>query len=392
VIAVLFTLMFWQRFSDPLRFPELSSGEAAAFAVANSILFFGSILAHELAHAAVFRLRGIRVRGISLFLFGGATYAETEAKKPGDEFWTSVVGPLTSLALGALFLLGHLAGRSTLPRAIWEGLFGYMAIINFLLGVFNLLPGFPLDGGRVFRSLVWKRTGDLARASAIAARVGQVVASLLIVAGLTESFRTDDVFNGLWLMLIGWILFRAAAAVAQQEERQRVLTSVTAGDVMSSPPPTIPALLPVGVAREHFLEGHDGEAFPVVDDTGVIGFVSLRTVVGAPPERAVEDVMVGTQNVVAVRPDERMDAVAARLGEQHLNTALVVDGPRLLGVIEPEDLARYLTLRSARMARFRRRHPPEHQPRPDQTWPGIPDRPDRTDGSRTTDTGPPGSG
>ena len=362
VIAVLFTASFWSEFADPVRFPALTSGAALRLAIVTAALFFGSVLAHEMAHALMSKARGIPVRGITLFLFGGATQADLESRGPLDEFLVTVVGPLTSLGIGALLVLWAGTGGSLLGGGIaslsgqpWHAVFGLIGRINLVLGVFNLLPGFPLDGGRLLRSALWRGTGSLDRATAVAARVGEVIALLLMGWGIVLAVQTRD-FSGLWLVLIGWFLLRAARSTRVTGERRRILTSTKVRDVMGKPPPTIPATLPLGTAVDVFLEGHDGEAFPVVTDQGVVGFISLRTARGVPPDRPVRDAMVDTDAVLQAGPDEPMDAITHRLGQKNQTTVLVVDGGRLVGVIEPEDLERFFRFGSS--SRGRRTVPP----------------------------------
>lgn len=359
VIAVLVTITYWTAFSDSGRFPELTSGAAAGLAVATALLFFSSVLAHELAHAFVSKARRIPVKGITLFLFGGATHAEVDAKGPADEFLITAAGPATSLLLGALFLLGHSAGRSSLPRPVWLGVFGFMAEINFLLGLFNLLPGFPLDGGRLLRSGLWRATGSLERATLVAARVGQAIALAIIGLGFYLGLRDNNLLAGLWPAFIGWFLFRAAGATLGQTMQRQVLGAATAGDVMSSPPPAIPADMALGPAIDRYLRGHEGEAFPVMRDGQLVGFVSLRTAREVSPELPVAEAAVRTDTVAVASPEDRMDRVADRLGEQRARTVLVLEEGQLVGVIEPEDVSRFFQARAGppgprRRARRRR--------------------------------------
>jgi Zn-dependent protease len=368
--ALFFTFSFWTLFRS--EFPALGGGTVFAFAVATSVLFFASVLAHELAHAGASRLRGIKVYGITLFLFGGATQAEVDAKGPADEFLIAVVGPLTSLVLGGLFLGAYRVGGHSLSEPLRAGMLWRLGEINLSLGIFNLLPGFPLDGGRLLRSILWRSTGSLPKATAIAARVGQALALAMIAFGVYAVIALDAAGFGIWMAFIGSFLYRAATSVQQQEAQHRLMRTATAADVMSRPPPTIPAGLPMGAAIDRFLQGHDGEAFPVVDSTGVIGFVSLRTARGHPPGAPIQEAMVSTDTVVRVSPADGMNSVAERLRLDRRRTALVMDGPRLVGVIEPEDLERFLRRRTASI--------------------GTLVRPRRTGGSRTSDTDRRGSG
>jgi len=374
VIAVRFTVSFWTQFSDRATFPGLSSGEAFGLAVLAAAMFFGSVLAHELAHAGMSKARRIPVHGITLFLFGGATQAEIESRGPADEFLVTVVGPLTSLGIGFALLAGYLAGGGSLGEGglvgfvrhgtvisgpVREALFALLARVNLLLGAFNLLPGFPLDGGRLLRSALWKGTGSLDRATSIAARVGEAIALLIMFSGLALGIQSGDLLAALWPVLIGWFLLRAARSTRVLGQRRRILTSTRARDVMGNPPPTIPATLPLGTAVEVFLRGHDGEAFPVVNDEGVIGFISLRTAQGVPLDRPVQDAMVGTDAVLQAAPEERMDTITTRLGENNRSTVLVMDRGQLVGVIEPEDLERFFRFGPAT------RRSPSTPPRPD---------------------------
>src|ERR671918_958490 len=181
VIALLITYSMYLRLS--VLYPELSGGGAVALGILAAVLFFGSVLVHELAHALVAQARGIRVQDITLFLFGGATRAKVESRGPGDEFVIAAVGPLTSGVLAALFGVVAGLGRNLLSGPM-AGTFGYLAWTNLLLAAFNLVPGFPLDGGRLLRSAIWKATGGLPRATRIASLAGQVVGWLLVAAGV----------------------------------------------------------------------------------------------------------------------------------------------------------------------------------------------------------------
>ena len=188
VIALLITYSMYLRAS--VLYPELSGSGAVALGILATVLFFGSVLVHELAHALVSQARGIRVQDITLFLFGGATRARVDSRGPGDEFLIALVGPLTSGLLAGLFAIVAGLGRDVLSRPL-AGTFGYLAWTNLLLAVFNLAPGFPLDGGRLLRSAIWKATGSLARATRVASVAGQVVGWLLVAAGVAWLLAGD---------------------------------------------------------------------------------------------------------------------------------------------------------------------------------------------------------
>ncbi|HJP66249.1 MAG TPA: site-2 protease family protein [Actinomycetota bacterium] len=337
VIVLLITFSLWGQLSA--RFPPPSTPLALGVAVATAVLFFLSILAHELAHAGVARLRRIPVAGITLFLFGGATEAKMEGRGPGDEFVVTVVGPLMSLAVGVGFLLIQ-AAASLAPGSVVDDMLGALGRGNLALGVFNLVPGFPLDGGRVLRSVVWWRTGSYRRATRVAGRAGQVVGGALAAIGLVQLIVRSD-FNYAWFALIGWFLFQAATQAVIDSDRRLVLERTTAGDVMAPAPPTVDADAPIGATVEGLLRGHEHEAFPVTDDGRVVGFVSLSTVDGIPPDRPVREAMTDPSAAVEAAPTDTLEAVTQRLGGGS-QVVLVMDGGRLVGVIEPDDLDRFL--------------------------------------------------
>jgi Zn-dependent protease/CBS domain-containing protein len=369
VLVVLATVNMWLLYSDQSRFPDVTSGLAVALALLTVALFFCSLLGHELAHAVMCKVRRIPVSGITLFLFGGATHAKIESRGPGDEFLITVVGPLTTAAFGGLFLLLFRAGEGFLTRPI-RSVFGYLAVVNLSMAVLNVIPGFPLDGGRLLRSAIWKATGSLARATWVAARVGQGVGLLFIVIGVGVAARYQEGI-GIWSALIGWFLFQAATATLAQGRRTNLLASVTAAQIMSPPPPTIDADTSVADAMDRHLMGHEGEAFPVIDDSGrVVGFVSFRTARGVPRDRRVRDAMIGTDGAVQAPPGERMDSVTERLGERMGRTVLVLDQGRLVGVIEPTDLNRFL-----RSGGGQPPHPPQGVPGGAEPPPRRPDLP-----------------
>jgi Zn-dependent protease/CBS domain-containing protein len=346
ILAALLTFNMWVAFSEP-RF-AISQSAAIGFSLLTAALFLSSILAHELAHAAMFRARGIPVARITLYMLGGATEATGEAKSPWDEFVAAAAGPATTAALWGLFRALHSAfGAGAHPSAVSE-MFRYLALVNFLMAVFNLLPGFPLDGGRILLAGLWRITGDRARAIRTTARVGQGVALAIIGAAVALGLHTGDLLYGLWPAFIGWFLLRAATATLAEETQRRQMEATTVGQVMTSPPPAIDGDVPISVAMERYLMGHDGEAFPVMDSGHVAGFVSLGSARAIPLNRPVRDAIAGAGGTIEASPGEPMSLVGQRLRERRGHTVLVVDGGRLVGVIEPDDLDRFLRSRPLR--------------------------------------------
>jgi Zn-dependent protease/CBS domain-containing protein len=342
VIALLITYSMYLRLSVLYR--ELSGGGAVGLAILSAVLFFGSVLVHELAHALVAQARGIRVQDITLFLFGGATRAKVDSRGPGDEFLIAVVGPLTSGLLAGLFGIVAGLGREILSRPL-AGTLGYLAWTNLLLAAFNLVPGFPLDGGRLLRSAIWKTTGSLARATRIASLAGQGVGWLLVAAGVA-SLLAGDLAGGIWFAFIGWFLVQAARSSYQDLQLQQLLRGVEAEDVMAADLVRIPPELSLQEAVDDYFMRYDHGAFPVEEGGRTIGLLTLRGVRRVPreqwPTRRVRGAMVPLGDQVVVAPEARMDGVLGKLQDGEAGRVLVVQDGEVVGIITPSDLTRWL--------------------------------------------------
>jgi Zn-dependent protease/CBS domain-containing protein len=347
VIALLITYSMYLRTSA--LYPELSGGGAVALGIVATVLFFGSVLVHELAHAVVSQARGIRVQDITLFLFGGATRAKVDTRGPADEFLIAVVGPLTSGLLAGLFGIAAGLGNDVLSRPL-TGTLGYLAWTNLLLAVFNLVPGFPLDGGRLLRSAIWRATGNLARATQIAATAGQGVGWLLVAAGVAW-LLAGDLAGGIWFAFIGWFLVQAARASYQDLQLQQLLRGVEAEDVMARHLVRIPPQLSLQAAVDDYFMRYDHSAFPVEEHGRTIGLLTLRAVRRVPreqwPTRRVRDHMVPLSDQVVVAPDARMDGVVDKLQDGQAGRVLVAQAGEVVGIITPTDLTRWLRRRQA---------------------------------------------
>jgi Zn-dependent protease len=228
LVAALISYVFFLQYSQV--FTHLRAPGIVALALASAFLFFSSVLVHELAHAVVARRRRIEVEGITLFLFGGATHARVESKGPIDELIVAAVGPLTSLGLAGLFWGARLLLPDAIPIEIILAL-GFLGWLNLVLAVFNLLPGFPLDGGRILRALIWRATGNLALATRVAGVGGQAVGYLMMAGGGVMAL-TGRPGGGIWLAAIGWFLSRGARAAHEEQRSRTLLERVEAGDVM----------------------------------------------------------------------------------------------------------------------------------------------------------------
>jgi len=342
VIALLITYSLYLRFS--ILYKGLSTGAAVGIAILAAVLFFGSVLVHELAHALVSRARGIPVQDITLFLFGGATRARVESRGPGDEFLIAAVGPLTSGLLAALFWAVEVFARGALPGSL-TGMFGYLAWVNLLLAGFNLVPGFPLDGGRLLRSAVWRATGSFRRATRIASLGGQAVGWLLVAGGVAF-LLAGNLAGGIWFAFIGWFLVQAARASYTELQVRQMLQGVQAHDVMASDLLRIPPDLTLQEAVDRYFMRYDHGAFPVDEQGRTIGLLTLRKVRRVPSDQwltsRVRDHMVPVGDQVIVRPDAPMDQVMAKLEDGEAGRVLVAEDGEVVGIITPSDLTRWL--------------------------------------------------
>jgi Zn-dependent protease/CBS domain-containing protein len=342
VIALLVTYSMYLRAS--LLYESLSTVGAVGLAILAALLFFGSVLIHELAHALVSQARGIRVQDITLFLFGGATRARVESRGPGDEFVIAAVGPLTSGILAGLFGVVNVLGRDTLPEPL-VGTLGYLAWTNLLLAGFNLVPGFPLDGGRLLRASIWKATGSLSRATRIASLAGQAVGWLLVAAGVA-SLLAGNLAGGIWFAFIGWFLVQAARSSYEELQLRDMLRGVEAEDVMAGDLLRIPPDLSLQDAVDDYFMRYDHGAFPVEEQGRTIGLLTLRGVRRVPreqwPTRRVRELMVPLSDQVVVAPDARMDQVMGKLQDSEAGRVLVVQDGEVVGIITPSDLTRWL--------------------------------------------------
>jgi Zn-dependent protease len=333
-------LAVWNLSSQFSTYPGVSEGAAFGFGALAALLFFGSVFLHELAHAVAARLAGIRVNGITLVFFGGFTSARSEERGPGPAFRIAAVGPGTSLVLGAAFwALERAVARSAepLPAAL-----GAVAWVNLFMAVFNVLPGLPLDGGRMLQAIWWRVTGDDARATRAAARSGMVVGAALI-GGALFAISRNELYGAVWLGLIGVFIFQGARGSERRAGFAKRLAGATVADAMEPPPPAVPAEITLSEALDRYLRGHETEAFPVVHGDRVIGMISFssaREVGAVDPLRLVRDATIPLDRVLVADPAESLERLIARLGTER--AALVLSDGRLVGAITGSALERYV--------------------------------------------------
>ncbi|AKH82528.1 peptidase M50 [Streptomyces sp. CNQ-509] len=307
-----------------------------------ALVFFVSLLAHELAHAVVARRNGVDADDIVLWLLGGVARLKSEASSPGAELRIAGIGPLVSLVLGGLFVLGTwLLHHASAPELVVQ-VMGWLAGINLLLAVFNSLPAAPLDGGRLLRALLWWRTGDRLRAIAGATAAGRALGWLLIVLGFVWFLRGGG-FSGLWLALIGWFLIGAATAESRQAQLRGVLSGVPVRNAMTPDPVVVPASLDVAHLLDNPLYRHS--AFPVLGGNGEpVGLVTLRGARHVRPDHGgtvtVGEVMVPLAELVVVGPDDSLADLLPRMSPGPEHRVLVTEEGRLAGILSLSDISR----------------------------------------------------
>jgi len=364
---LIFILIAW---SLSALFGEIHANWSIALrwtiALVAALLFFASVLAHELAHSMMAQAQGVPVRSITLFLFGGVSNIQQEPPSPRAELLITIVGPITSIVIG---LLVTFAGRALAPMSANLNLDDpttlasqlsplatmllWLGPINIFLGLFNLIPGFPLDGGRLLRSLLWSITGNLRRATRWAARVGRIIAWLMIVTGIAMVFGLQVPFfgtglSGLWLVFIGWFLNSAAVQSYQQVVVADILEDVPVVRLMHRDPPTVKPSLTVAALVEEHLMGSDERAFPVIENEALVGLVSLEDVRRVPQEQwesvPVADIMTPIEQLTIVSPAEDADEALQKLQQKDVRQLPVLDDGQLTGLLRRRDILRWLQL------------------------------------------------
>jgi Zn-dependent protease len=351
---LIFVLITWSLAVGylPNEYPELGTISHWVLGTITAVLFFASVVLHELGHAYLAIRNAVPVRSITLFIFGGVAQIEKQPETAGAEFRIAAAGPLVSVLLAAIFGAVWLVSRNVLWLAaptLW------LARINLILALFNLIPGFPLDGGRILRAIVWKMT-NLRRANRVAMIVGQFVALAFIAVGIVLMFA-GNFFNGLWLIFIGWFLRNAATASFAQANIEQVLRGVPVERVMAQQWEQVSGRMPLStLLEEKVLHGGPRQYFVMQDGYGVEevdhphGMLTMTDVTRVPRAQwgvtPAGKIMVAWEDLVTVTPATPLLEALRLMTDRNINQAPVVENGRLVGLLTREHVLRYVRLSS----------------------------------------------
>ena len=346
IVFVLFTLTFAGHFGSLHK--DWPTHLLWVMGVVASLLFFASVLAHELAHSLLARSRGLHVRDIVLFIFGGVSEITDESKTPGTEFLVAVVGPLTSVVIGAFFLLLSMVTADPSPPV--AAVCRYLGFINLVLAVFNMIPGYPLDGGRVLRGILWKVTGNMDDSTKWAARIGQFVAYLFIFYGIYSFFFGGDQIGGLWMAFIGWFLENAALSSYRQVQLRQALAGHLVDEVMTRPYPAVAPDASVNSVVADYLLPLKLRCLPVVDHDRMVGLLTIRDINSlghhAWPNTLAGAAMIPMEKVKTVRSDANLWDAMVLMTTEEVNQLPVVRDGRLEGLLTRADILTFLRTRA----------------------------------------------
>jgi Zn-dependent protease/predicted transcriptional regulator len=331
--------------------PRWGSTVIWGLAVLTAFLFFAAIVVHELSHAVIAKARGLPVRSITLFALGGVAQIEKEAPDAKTEFWMGIAGPITSALIG-LMCLGIAAAIGWTPsrdhQSPWAAMLGWLGVINIALAVFNMVPGFPLDGGRVLRAIIWWVTGNASRATRVATAIGQFVAFVFIIFGLVRFFGGAG-FAGLWLTFIGWFLLDATRSSYSQFETIERLRGVRVRDVMAGDWPVIDGRTSLQTFVDDYLLRSGKRCFVVEENGRVAGMITPHEVKDVNreewPQRTVHEVMIPLTKLHAVKPATSLTEALETMGREDVNQLPVMSNNHLAGIVSRGHIVRLLQTR-----------------------------------------------
>jgi Zn-dependent protease/CBS domain-containing protein len=347
---IIFGLLSWSLASGyfPQHYPDLPITAYWIKGIIAALFLFGSVLVHELMHALMAQSLRVPIAGITLFALGGVSEMKQEPPSPSAEFKIAIVGPLASLVLAGLFWFLWRALEREGPDPSFAAIALYLMGLNTVVAVFNMLPAFPLDGGRVLRAIIWGITKNLKKATYLATRVGRIFAYILISLGAVSLFAGAG-FQGIWMALIGFFLLQGAQASYTQVILKEALAGIAVRDIMVKDVVSVPPGLSVRTLIEGFFLTHGYGGFPVVDNGQVLGIVSLGDVKRIPPEEydrvTVREVMIPLTERLTIAPEEDVSLALQHMAEDALGRLIVMERGRMLGLVTKTGLSRFLQMK-----------------------------------------------
>ena len=348
---LVFLLIAWSLADGylPAVYPTFSAATDWAIGIVSAILLLISVLLHELSHSYIAKKNGLPIARITLFFFGGVSEMSEEPKDARLEVRMAAAGPLTSFAIaGVLGALWYVSSILSAPLPVIAVL-GYNAVINAALGGFNLVPAFPLDGGRVLRGSLWGRSKNLLKATREATRVSEVLSLLMIAAGLLLVVLTGNIFNGLWTIFLGWFIRSGAETSLKQTEMTEALHGINVSDIMTRDLLTVsPDISVQKLVTDYFLI-HPHGGYPVVRNDRLEGVVTMSSVRSIPAEKreveTVSQAMVPYARIVTINPNASAAEALQKIAEKNIGRLLVTDGDRIIGMITRGDLMKTIRTR-----------------------------------------------
>lgn len=332
----------------PQEFPGWGWMLYWAMGIVTSLLFFASVVTHELAHSYLAMTNGVPVKSITLFVFGGIAQITREARRPSIELKMAAAGPGSSLLLGGLF--GAVAWLTQSTSEPLSAMAFWLLYVNVSLAAFNLLPGFPLDGGRVFRSILWHFTGNYERSTRIAAWVGRSIGLLMILGGILFAYFEQQWFSGVWLAFIGWFLTSAARNSYRQAQWRGALSRLQVSQVMTSEYAAVPQNLTISELVQHYVFPAGRNFFMVADGDRPVGFMTLAAIKSIPRERwdttLLKDVAIPLGKALVAYPEQDVLSVFEEMNADDVSYVPVMNGDVVVGIIARDTLLRLLNIRS----------------------------------------------
>lgn len=345
IVVILFTVIFAES-QYPATYPDWSEAQYWTVAFASVILLFLSVLLHEFGHALVAQSRGVEVRSITLFIFGGVAGLARESDEAGDEFWIAIAGPIVSVLLSGTFGLLWLLFRDISEQA--AALLGYLAFVNLMLVLFNMIPGFPLDGGRVLRALLWRAYGDLRKATRIASGIGVGIGTLFVAGGLVL-IVTGFLVNGIWAVVIGWFLQSAAQQGRSSVEQTYALRDILTGDLMNREPVTITPEVDLETMVEEYVLAHNARGLPVIEDGRLVGIATVTDLRKVPRDQwkecTVAQVMTPAERIKYLDPSVPVIEALMMMSDGDFHQMPVTENGRLVGLLTRFELIRHFRTR-----------------------------------------------